>query len=175
MRELARDTPGEASTFDAVATAGAAVEVARRAWALDHVEITFEAPAFAPRHGHAARFEQALLNLLENAKDAVLHRRRGEPDAPARILVSLQAGPLPHHITLAVQDTGGGIPAVLGSRILEPFVTTKDPGEGTGLGLPIAAGILRGMGGRLGWLNQGTGAVFQVALPLAGQPEERSA
>jgi PAS domain S-box-containing protein len=175
MRELARDTPGEAGTFDAVAAAGAAVEVARRAWALDRVEITFEAPDMVPLHGRAAQFEQALLNLLENAKEAVLRRRRGEPDAPAQIQVSLLAGPQPGQITLAVQDTGGGIPAELGARILEPFVTSKDPGEGTGLGLPIAAGILRGMGGRLGWLNRGAGAVFEVALPLATPPEEQPA
>ncbi|RYI36278.1 MAG: PAS domain S-box protein [Acetobacteraceae bacterium] len=175
MRELAWDTPGEAGTFDAAAAASAAVEVARRAWALDRVEITFKAPHTVPLHGHAAQFEQALLNLLENAKDAVLRRRRSEPDAPAQIQVSLDVGPQPEQITLSVQDTGGGIPAALGSRILEPFVTTKDPGEGTGLGLPIAAGILRSMGGRLGWLNRGAGAVFQVALPLAGQPEEHPA
>jgi C4-dicarboxylate-specific signal transduction histidine kinase len=54
-------------------------------------------------------------------------------------------------------------------------VTSKDPGEGTGLGLPIAAGILRGMGGRLGWLNRGTGALFEVALPLAATIDERPA
>ncbi|MDN3567856.1 ATP-binding protein [Paeniroseomonas aquatica] len=175
MRELSRETPGEAGTFDAAVAAGAAVEVARRAWALDRVEISYEATGPVPVHGRAAQFEQALLNLLENAKDAVLRRRRSEPEAPAQIQVTLQAGPQPGQVTLAVQDSGGGVPAALGSRILEPFVTSKDPGEGTGLGLPIAAGILRDMGGRLGWLNRGAGAVFQVALPLATPPEERPA
>lgn len=175
MRELARDTPGEAGIFDAAVAAGAAVEIARRAWALDRVEISYDAMGPMPLHGRAAQFEQALLNLLENAKDAVLRRRRSEPEAPAQIQVTLQAGPQQGQVTLAVQDSGGGVPAALGSRILEPFVTSKDPGEGTGLGLPIAAGILRGMGGRLGWLNRGAGAVFQVALPLAKPPEERTA
>lgn len=170
MRDLARDTPGEAEAFDAAAAAGAAVEVARRTWALDRIEIQLDAPAPAPVLGRPAQFEQALLNLLENARDAVLRRRRQEPDAPAHILVSLQAGPQPGRVILAVQDSGGGVAASLGSRILEPFVTSKDPGEGTGLGLPIAAGILRGMGGRLGWVNRGAGALFQVALPLAAPP-----
>ncbi len=167
MRELARDTPGAAETFDAAEAAGAAVEVARRSWALDRIEVALDAPEPAPVLGRAAQFEQALLHLLENARDAVLRRRRQEPDAPAQIHVILRSGPQPGQMTLAVQDTGGGVSAALGPRILEPFVTSKDPGEGTGLGLPIAAGILRGMGGRLAWLNRGTGAVFQVALPLA--------
>ena len=167
MRELARDTPGEAETFDAAEAAAAAVEVARRSWALDRVEVTLDAPEPAPVLGRAAQFEQALLHLLENARDAVLRRRRQEPDAPGQIQVTLRPGPQPGRVTLAVQDTGGGVAAAIGPRILEPFVTSKEPGEGTGLGLPIAAGILRSMGGRLGWLNQGAGAVFQVALPLA--------
>jgi PAS domain S-box-containing protein len=175
MRELARDAPGEAETFDASIAAAAAVEVARRSWALDRVEISLHAPGPVPLLGRAAQFEQALLHLLENARDAVLRRRRQEPDAAAQIWVSLRVGPRPGQITLAVQDTGGGVSASLGPRILEPFVTGKDPGEGTGLGLPIAAGILRGMGGRLGWLNRGAGAVFEVALPLANPPEEQPA
>ncbi|SDB57373.1 two-component system sensor histidine kinase NtrB [Belnapia rosea] len=166
MRELARDTPGEAETFDAAEAAAAAVEVARRSWSLDRIEVTLDASEPAPVLGRPAQFEQALLHLLENARDAVLRRRRQEPDALAQIQVTLRAGPQPGQMTLAVQDTGGGVPASLGARILEPFVTSKDPGEGTGLGLPIAAGILRGMGGRLAWLNRGAGAVFQVALPL---------
>ncbi|WP_043365708.1 sensor histidine kinase [Belnapia sp. F-4-1] len=167
MRELARDAPGAAETFDAADAAAAAVEVARRSWALDRIEITIDAPEPAPVLGRPSQFEQALLHLLENARDAVLRRRRQEPDAAAQIHVTLRSGPQQGQLTLAVQDTGGGVPAALGPRILEPFVTSKDPGEGTGLGLPIAAGILRGMGGRLGWLNRGAGAVFQVALPLA--------
>ena len=167
MRELARDTPGAAETFDAAEAATAAVEVARRSWALDRIEVAIDAPEPAPVLGRPAQFEQALLHLLENARDAVLRRRRQEPDAPAQIHVALHPGPHRGQMTLAVQDTGGGVSAALGQRILEPFVTSKDPGEGTGLGLPIAAGILRGMGGRLAWLNQGPGAVFQVALPLA--------
>ena len=167
MRELALDTPGEPETFDATAAATAAVEVARRAWALDRIEVSFEAAGPAPVLGRPAQLEEALLHLLENAREAVLRRRRQDPEAPAQILVSLRAGPLPGQVNLAVQDTGGGVSPALGARILEPFVTSKDPGEGTGLGLPIAAGILRGMGGRLGWINRGAGALFQVALPLA--------
>ncbi|MBL6454692.1 PAS domain-containing protein [Belnapia sp. T6] len=169
MRELSRDTPAAAERFDAAEAAAAAVDVARRSWALDRIEVTLDSAGPAPVLGRSAQLEQALLHLLENARDAVLRRRRQEPEAPAQIHVTLRAGPQPGQITLSVQDTGGGVPETLGSRILEPFVTTKDPGEGTGLGLPIAAGILRSMGGRLAWLNRGAGAVFQVALPLVGE------
>jgi C4-dicarboxylate-specific signal transduction histidine kinase len=102
----------------------------------------------------------------------VLQRRRREPEAPARIAVSITAGATPDSVTISVRDTGGGVPAGIAPRMLEPFVTTKDPGQGTGLGLPITVGIARGMGGRLTWANWAegrpeAGAVFRLVLPLA--------
>jgi C4-dicarboxylate-specific signal transduction histidine kinase len=81
---------------------------------------------------------------------------------------------------IAVRDTGGGVPPGIATQILDPFVTTKDPGQGTGLGLPIAAGLLRGMGGRLAWTNWAegrpeAGAVFRLTLPLARNTADRVA
>ncbi|MBK1659339.1 PAS domain-containing sensor histidine kinase [Paracraurococcus ruber] len=172
MRDLARDVPTDAETFDAAGAVSAAVEVTRRAWALERIEVTLEPHAEALVRGRPAQLEQAVLHLLENARDAVLARRQREPEAPARIAVSITAGATPGNVTIAVRDSGGGVPAAIAPRMLEPFVTTKDPGQGTGLGLPLAVGIVRGMGGRLGWANWAegrpeAGAVFRLVLPLA--------
>ena len=172
MRDLARDpAPGD-EPFDAAAAVAAAVEVARRSWALDRVEVVLEPHAEAPVRGRLAQLEQAVLHLLENARDAVLQRRQREPDAPARITVSVTGSAAGGQVTIAVRDTGGGVPATIAGRMLEPFVTSKDPGQGTGLGLPLAVGIARGMGGRLAWANAAedrpeAGAVFRLILPLA--------
>lgn len=178
MRDLARDpSPGD-EAFDAAAAVGAAVEVAHRAWALDRIEVVLEPHAEAPVRGRPPQLEQAVLHLLENARDAVLQRRQREPEAPARITVSVIAGATPGSVTIAVRDTGGGVPASIAGRLLEPFVTSKDPGQGTGLGLPLAVGIARGMGGRLAWTNASegrpeAGAVFRLILPLAGAEQAR--
>jgi PAS domain S-box-containing protein len=173
MRELTRDTPGATEVFDAAATAAATVEVAQRSWQLERIEVVLEpvGAATVPVHGRAAQLEQALLHLLENARDAVASRRLQEPDAPGRITVSLTIGAEPGTAVISVRDTGGGVPAGIAAQILDPFVTTKDPGQGTGLGLPLAAGLLRGMGGRLAWANwaegqPAAGAVFRLTLPL---------
>ena len=153
MRDLAREpTPGD-EPFDAAGAVTAAVEVARRAWALDRVEVVLEPHAEAPVRGRPAQLEQAVLHLLENARDAVLQRRQRDPAAPARITVSIIGGATPGSVTIAVRDTGGGVPTTIAGRMLEPFITSKDPGQGTGLGLPLAVGIARGMGGRLAWAN----------------------
>ncbi|RAI57016.1 PAS domain-containing sensor histidine kinase [Roseicella frigidaeris] len=171
MRDLARDAPADAEAFNAAAAVEAAVEVAKRAWALDGIEMTLEPHAGAPVRGRPAQLERAVLHLLENARDAVLQRRRREPEAPARIAVSVASGAAPGSVTIAVRDTGGGVPGTVAREILEPFVTTKDPGQGTGLGLPLTVGIVRGMGGRLSWANWAegrpeAGAVFRLILPL---------
>jgi PAS domain S-box-containing protein len=172
MRDLARDAPEPAETFDAATVASAAVEVARRSWALEGLDLTLECRFPLPVRGRPAQLEQAVLHLLENAHDAVLKRRQAEPEAPARITVRLEDGPSPGTVAISLHDTGGGVPEGLGQRILEPFVTTKDPGQGTGLGLPLAAGIVQAMGGRLSWTNHAAGqpeagAVFRLILPLA--------
>lgn len=173
MRDLASDPSPDEEPFDAAVAVAAAIEVARRAWALDRIEVVLEPHAEAPVRGRPAQLEQAVLHLLENARDAVLQRRQQEPEAPARITVSITAGGAPGSVSIAVRDTGGGVPATIAGRMLEPFVTSKDPGQGTGLGLPLALGIARGMGGRLVWANATedlpeAGAVFRLILPLAG-------
>ncbi|TCZ56293.1 PAS domain-containing sensor histidine kinase [Roseicella aquatilis] len=172
MRDLARDASPGAEAFDAATAVKAAVEVARRAWALDRIEVRLEPHAAAPVRGRPAQLEQAVLHLLENSRDAVLARRRREPEAPAHIVVSIAAGAAPGGVTITVRDTGGGVPTTIAPRMLEPFVTSKDPGQGTGLGLPLVIGIARGMGGRLAWANWAegrpeAGAVFRLILPLA--------
>ena len=188
MRDLVRDVPEEVEDFDAAPSLAAAVEVARRAWALEGLEISLEVSTPLPLRGRPSQFEQAVLHLLSNAREAILRRRQVDPDAPARIDVRLAPGAAPGTAVVSVRDTGGGVPAKVAPHILEPFVTSKEPpGEGTGLGLPIAVGIARGMGGRLSWSNAApgrpeAGAEFRLAFPVseaeagaAAVAEERAA
>jgi PAS domain S-box-containing protein len=172
MRDLVRDTPEEVEDFDAAPPLAAAVAVAQRAWALEGLEISLEVSTPLSLCGRTSQFEQAVLHLLSNAREAILRRRQADPDAPARIVVRLEPGAVSGTAVVSVRDTGGGVPTSVAPHILEPFVTSKDPGEGTGLGLPIAAGIARGMGGRVSWSNVASGqpqagAVFRLVFPAA--------
>lgn len=68
---------------------------------------------------------------------------------------------------ISVTDSGTGIPQELLTQIFEPFVTTKEPGKGTGLGLAVCARLVEGMGGAIRAGNRpGSGAEFTVVLPL---------
>lgn len=75
-------------------------------------------------------------------------------------------------VEIRVADTGSGIPEDLEDRIFEPFVTTKDPGKGTGLGLAVSARLIDGMDGTIRAGNTDTGAEFTIQLPASSEPAE---
>lgn len=165
--------------FDVAAAVETVTAVASRQYAIEEtVEITLDRPSGAiPVRGQRAKLEQALLQLIANAHDAVLERRARDPTAPAWIAIALRADHGAGVVAIAVRDTGGGVPETVRGRIFDPFYTTKEPGRGTGLGLAIAQGVARSMGGRLETWNEASGtaeagAVFCLTLPLApGEPE----
>ena len=108
--------------------------------------------------GDRLRIEQVMVNLLRNAIDATKSER-----AP-KVEIILSAG---ETATLSVRDNGPGIEDL--DALFEPFYTTKQPGDGVGLGLAISSGIVTDHGGRLTARNgQAGGAVFELQLPIAG-------
>jgi CheY-like chemotaxis protein len=106
--------------------------------------------------GNAGELLQALVNLVLNARDA----------SPAGAAVRIGAARAGEFAVIDVDDDGPGVPPALAERIFEPFFTTKGVGEGTGLGLAVAYGIVRS---HKGWINvysePGQGAVFRIYLP----------
>jgi signal transduction histidine kinase len=102
---------------------------------------------------------QVLLNLLLNAADAL--PRTGE----VRIVAEVST---PTEIALAVEDDGPGVTSAIREHLFEPFVTTKDIGKGTGLGLAVCRGLIEGAGGSIALDERyERGARFIVKLPRA--------
>ena len=121
------------------------------------VETSFESvPSIT---ADAERLQQLFLNLFLNAADSM-------PDG-GELRVSLQ--PKGEEAEIRVVDTGAGIPASSLERIFEPFFTTKPAGEGNGLGLMVAQGIVREHRGTIAVeSSEGAGTEFIVRLPVAG-------
>lgn len=109
---------------------------------------------------------RGLLNLIENAYQAVLSRKEKSPAGGFKPAISVTTRNLGDAIEIAVADNGPGIPKEIGNEIFTPFFTTKPPGAGTGLGLSICHDIVVQAGGTLSFSSSaGNGAVFVMHLP----------
>lgn len=110
--------------------------------------------------GTCNEYSQVILNLLGNAKDAILARHPGGGQ------ITVQVDRAGDQARVRIGDTGGGVPDAVLPRIFEPYFSTKP--EGTGIGLYMSKMIIEnGMGGRLGVRTLETGAEFTVSTPLA--------
>ncbi|ATB33676.1 PAS domain-containing sensor histidine kinase [Melittangium boletus] len=140
----------------------------RTAGILRHVKVTFQSSAHPVwTQVSRTRVEQVLLNLLSNAADAV-ESVRGRP---AEVRVHLSEDGDAGVARCRVEDTGVGMPEHVLASIFEPWFTTKPPGRGTGLGLPVVRNLLRELGGELTVESQpGEGSAFTFHLPLAPPP-----
>ncbi len=115
---------------------------------------------------------QVFLNLLVNAAHAIADRV-GDSSERGRIWVRTTAEG--DWVTIAIGDTGCGIPDDIRSKVYDPFFTTKEVGRGTGQGLALArAVIVEQHGGALSFDSKvGEGTVFYVRLPVTGAPKAR--
>jgi signal transduction histidine kinase len=113
-----------------------------------------------------ALLEQALLNLVANARDAM------PTGGTITLLTMLDPSSHGHapHVLVAVRDTGTGMDATTLDRIFEPFFTTKPEGKGTGLGLPMVQEFAARSGGSVSVDSVlGRGTTVAVRLPVSGE------
>lgn len=113
--------------------------------------------------GYPNEFSQALLNILSNAKDAILERKieNGE--------ITLTSSEDDHFAWIIVTDNGGGMSEENLPKVFDPFFTTK--AKGSGIGLYMARMIMEHMGGSIEAHNQGDGMLFKLVLPKATCPQ----
>ncbi|XXY55001.1 ATP-binding protein [Sorangium sp. So ce269] len=124
-------------------------------------DVAPDVPPVPLSHG---RLVQVLLNLLLNAADAV-------PRAGGRVALRASRG-ADGGARIEVEDNGPGIAEAVRDTLFEPFITTKQVGEGTGLGLAVCRGLVEAAGGSIG-VERGEegGARFVVLLPAVGSRE----
>jgi len=109
--------------------------------------------------GNAIQLEQVFINLLTNARDAMVHSTRK--------IIAIECTKQGNIVDIHFSDTDPGIPVGLEQRIFDPFFTTKEVGAGTGLGLSITYGIIKEHQGAIVVENcSDEGALFLIQLPL---------
>ena len=168
---LARHQVVQPRVVDLNALARDTDKLLRRLLGEDIELVTLLAPKLGAVRIDPGQFEQVIINLAVNARDAMPGGGRLTIETNNIVLGSDYAashtGIAPgEYVQLAVSDTGHGMDRQTLSRLFEPFFTTKDQGKGTGLGLAICYGIVRQAGGVIwAYSEPGRGATFKVHLP----------
>ena len=157
LRTLAHTAERPRYQLDLRAPVTAAIETMRPVFGEKNIVVSIAiAPVPCPVLGDHAELEQLFLNLLMNAHEAT----------PPQGMVRIELAAGADRVTVAVVDTGVGIPAQILERVFDPFFTTKK--HGSGLGLAICASIAQAHGARLQAENRPAGgAVLTVVFPLA--------
>lgn len=157
LRRLSADGTGEFERFDLVELARNALNWIERG-AKQDFKVVFSGATSAFALARVGHIQQVLLNLIQNAADAV------EGMADPRL--SFQFEVTSDRAIFTIQDNGPGIDHTLADKIFDPFFTTKDVGRGTGLGLSISHKIVEEHGGDLRLLSaEKGGGCFQLSLP----------
>ena len=109
--------------------------------------------------GIEQNFEHIVLNLVLNAMQAIDHK-----DGEVQISTKYNKGE--NRAILLVSDNGTGIDPAIGSKIFEPFVTSRHTNGGTGLGLSITHNLIKAYNGEIDYTSEtGKGTVFEVSFP----------
>ncbi len=118
-------------------------------------------------YGHKNEFVQALINLINNAREAITaHSTRG--------IIEIKAYTDDSDVHITVQDSGGGIDKKVIEQVFEPYFTTKHQTQGTGLGLYMSHQIIvNNMNGSIYAKNREEGTCFYISLPKGDQKAER--
>jgi PAS domain S-box-containing protein len=110
-------------------------------------------------YGYQNEFAQALLNILVNARDAIVERQI----VGARVVITI--GSEQGGTVVTVADNAGGIPEEIIDKVFDPYFSTKGPQQGTGIGLFMSKTIIeKNMGGRLTVRNTAEGAEFRIEV-----------
>ncbi len=111
--------------------------------------------------GSPSEFKQVIINLLHNARDALLENNPINPMIHIKLVADQS------NVAITLKDNGGGIALAVIDKIFEPYFTTKDETKGSGIGLYISRAIIKTkMGGEITATNVENGALFTITLPL---------
>jgi two-component system NtrC family sensor kinase len=160
LLSFSRQIPLEYKPIDLTDIIDAVLRLTRHKMELQNIIlVTLMHPGVVLIRGDANRLQQAFLNLIFNAIEAM--PEGGQLDIVSALDDSQK------QITIEIRDTGTGMPEKHLDHIFDPFFTTKKEGEGTGLGLSIVYGVVQNHGGKVSVQSkEGEGTVFTLTFPV---------
>ena len=158
LKSFSRTQPGERQSLDVNACIQASLKLVNNA-IKDHCEVSLDLQPLPETAGNNSELSQVFMNLLINAA----HAAKENGHITVRSKLDTESG----EIDIQVQDNGCGIPENVIKDIFNPFFTTKPPGQGTGMGLAVAHGIITDHSGSIRVVSkEGAGTRFTIRLPV---------
>jgi PAS domain S-box-containing protein len=144
------------------------VDIVGKQLSLQNIDIDLKIDeGIPPILAHDNRLEQVIFNMITNARDAINQKQEAGMESGNRV-ISIRSFMEDDRVAVTVSDTGIGIPESDRERIFEAFFTTKEMGEGMGLGLSITNGIVKDYGGDIAIESEeGEGTTIKITFPCA--------
>jgi histidine kinase len=166
LRNFGRKADLVAEKVDINEPVRAIVKLLRRQLALHSIELDLHLNNGMPYiRAHSNRLQQVFFNLLTNARDAIMQRYESNGEGPKKITIRSYLDNQ-GNVSMSISDTGTGIDSPKIDKIFEPFYTTKETGQGMGLGLAISYGIVKDYRGDIRVESRkGEGTTFKLFFP----------
>lgn len=157
LRAFARADESQVSKLNLAELLTETKEMLSEIYGKEGITLEFDFPAELWMSGNRGRLQQVLVNILNNAKDAV-------KESVVK-WISVKAQLRETKILLTITDSGRGVPDAIKDKIFDPFFTTKAVNQGTGIGLAIVSSIVKEHGGVISVTNASQGgAIFTITL-----------
>lgn len=122
-----------------------------------NVELSIDMPSDIPLNCRSSQLGQVLLNLINNASDAIENLQEK--------WIKIQSSATSNGVEIRISDSGRGIPKDVQDKMFQPFYTTKGVGKGTGIGLSISLGIIKSHKGQIFIDNKSPHTCFVIQIP----------
>ena len=173
LREFGRKPDFRKEQVDVNATIKDVMKIIGQQLSLQNIKVVYDLDDTAPPIlANKNRLEQVIFNLVTNARDAIENQAHTPENSEDNVIVISTWSEQRTHLNITISDTGTGIPEKNVQKIFEPFYTTKEVGEGMGLGLSITYGIIRDFGGTIKVESQPNGGSrFHLRFPSSKKTE----
>ena len=176
MREMLGHQSLNLTTFDAATSIDRIIQLLKHQLDLQQVNLISNhnhshAHSKFLVFGQAQRLEQVLINLINNARDALLEQPPTDETALISLSLALEDNQGIDGVRIKVTDNGPGIPLELQEKVFEAYYTSKGEHQGTGLGLAICKDLMCDLGGHLSLGSSPGSTVFSLWLPAIGSQE----
>lgn len=168
MLTLARTDRGNTTIFRATEILSDTISIVQESFNKYGINLKIDhAPGIGDLtlEGAVGPLQQVLMNLLSNARDALVDQQKGSDGTKGELWIKIKTYLKEQYLVIQVEDNGPGVPSEIKDRIMEPFFTTKEIGKGTGLGLSLSKSIMETFGGKLELAKQQNPTTFLMMIP----------